>query len=110
MTTERIANYGTFEDKKEALMKDIKAVVGDADALLKTIAHSTAEEFAAAQTLVDGKLDDAKSRLDDARTAIAKKAKCAAEATQAYAEDNPWKLFGLAAAIGVIVGIAVSRR
>jgi ElaB/YqjD/DUF883 family membrane-anchored ribosome-binding protein len=38
------------------------------------------------------------------------RAKAAAQATDDYVHDHPWKAVGFAAAIGVILGMLISRR
>lgn len=102
--------HGNVEQLKDKLVKDLKSVGADADGLLKEVASSTAEEFAAARTRIEAKLGEAKSRLDSSRHAVAEKAKRSADATHEYVVENPWKVLGLAAAAGVIVGILMSRR
>lgn len=110
MNTELNASHGTVEGKKEALVKDLKSVAGDANDLLKEVASSTAEGFAAARTKIEGKLGEARSRLDNARIAVTEKARGAADATQEYVKENPWKVLGVAAAAGLIIGFLLSRR
>jgi len=110
MNTELIASHGTVEGKKEALVNDLKNVVGDADALLKEVASATAEGYAAARTKVEGRLIEAKSRLDDARLAVAKKTRDAAVVTNAYVRENPWRVLGVAAATGIVIGFLLNRR
>lgn len=109
MNTKLHVNHGTVEIKKEILMKDIKGVVADADDLLKEVASFTADEFAAARTKIEERLDEARSRLDDTRIAITGKTRNAADATQKYIRENPMKSIGIAAA-GIIIGFLLSRR
>lgn len=110
MTTELIASRGTVQGTKENLVKDLKSVVADADDLLKEVANSTAEEFAAARMKFEAKLGAAKSRLNDARIAVARKAGSAADATNEYVRENPWKVVVGAAAVGLITAFLLRRR
>ncbi|MBA3033678.1 MAG: DUF883 family protein [Gammaproteobacteria bacterium] len=110
MTTELIASHGTVQGSKENLVKDLKSVVGDADDLLKAAVNSTAEEFTTARTKIEAKLGAAKSRLNDARSAVAKKAGSAANATNEYVRENPWKVVVGAAAVGLITAFLIRRR
>lgn len=103
------ARHGTVERKKERLVKDIKGIVSDADDLLKAVSSSTAEEFATTRTKIEARLGDAVSRLDDARIAATEKARDAADATQEYVRENPWKILGVVAA-GLVIGLLLSRR
>ncbi len=110
MNIEPNASNGTIQGKKDLLMKDIKSVVGDADELLKEVANSTAAGVAVARTKMGAKFGEAKSRLDDARITALTKAKGAAEATNVYVRDNPWKALGVATAAGLIIGVLLRRR
>lgn len=110
MNTELIATPGNVEGTRNKLVKDLRTVVEDADYLLQEVAHSTAEEFAAARTRVGAKLSEARSRLDEARIAVTDKARHTADATHEYMMQNPWKVVGFAAVIGLIIGAIVSRR
>lgn len=110
MNTELITSHGALESSKKALENDLKTVVGDAGNLLNEVANSTVEEFAAVRNRVEARFDDARASLHEARLAVAGKAKGAADATQKYVIDNPWKVIGIMAATGVIVGLLSSRR
>ncbi|OHC64596.1 MAG: hypothetical protein A2045_06445 [Rhodocyclales bacterium GWA2_65_20] len=110
MNTGLNARYGAIEGKKQALVRDLKSVVADADGLLKEVVSSTADEYAAARTKVDAKLGETRSRLAEARLAAAKKARDAADAADEYVKENPWKILGATAAAGLIAGIFLTRR
>ncbi len=110
MTNELAVSHGTVEDRKNALVKNAKNIVGDADDLLKQVANSTAEEFAAARTKIETSLVDVRSRLHDARIASTVKVCRAADATQVFIRENPWKLIGIAAAAALAIGMLANRR
>jgi len=103
-------NDGTVEGSKQALVKDLKNVVGDAGNLVNNAAAATADEFAQARTKLEARLDQAKTRLIDASHAVSDKAKCTADATDQFVRDNPWKVLGVAAAAGIVIGAILSRR
>ncbi|WP_291995681.1 DUF883 family protein [Candidatus Accumulibacter sp. ACC003] len=110
MNTELIAQKGTIESTKHKLVADIRSVAEDADHLLKKASTSTTEGWEAARTQIGAKLSEARSRLDDARIAVTDNARSAAGSTNEYAEDNPWKVAGLALAVGLLIGVLSSRR
>lgn len=110
MNTEVNQSQGSVEGMKEKLMTDLKSVGADATGLLKEVANSSADGFAAARTKIEGKLVDAKSRLANARGVVARRACGAADAADGYVRDNPWRALGVAAAGGLIIGILLSRR
>lgn len=55
-------------------------------------------------------LSGAKERLSDAQDVVFDRTKAAATATDQYVHDNPWPSIGIAAAIGLLVGIIIGRR
>lgn len=109
MTTE-LTTHGTVAGTKEKLVRDLKGVVHDAEHLLKNAANSTAEEFAAARTQLGERLSEARSRLDEARIAVTDKARYSADVTHEYVQQNPWKVLGIAVAVGLVIGVLASRR
>lgn len=110
MTIETITPQGTVESSKQALVNDLKRVVGDAEDLLNNVAGATADEFTLARSKLEARLDQAKSRLLDARTAVSESARCTVDATDRYVRENPWTVLGIAAAAGIVIGAIVSRR
>jgi len=110
MTTETISNQGTVEGSKQALVRDLKNVAGDANTLINNVATATSDELVMARTKLEAGLAQAKTRLHDASVALTDKARCSADATDEYVRNNPWKVLGVAAAAGVIIGAILSRR
>lgn len=110
MTTELTISHRAVEARKQTLVKGLRSVVSDADDLLKEVAHATAEEFAVAGSKMEDKLNEARSRLHDARILATRKACSAADATQAYVKENPMTVIGVAAAAGLLAAFLLSRR
>jgi ElaB/YqjD/DUF883 family membrane-anchored ribosome-binding protein len=110
MTTELTTSPGTVGEKKDVLARDIKTVAADADVLLRRIAGAAADSYSATRTRVEGKLGDAKTGFGETRTRIAARARDLADTGQAYAKDNPWKVLGAAAIIGLAIGVLLKRR
>ena len=46
MSNSMFGGHKTLEDNKNALVKDLKGVVGDADKLLNQLVNSTSDEYA----------------------------------------------------------------
>ena len=110
MSNSMFGGHKTLEDNKNALVKDLKGVVGDADKLLNQLVNSTNEEFSSARSTLESALAVTRAKLHDARLAASDKACCAAQGAQKYVYDNPWKTVGLIAGFGLIIGILSSRR
>jgi NitT/TauT family transport system ATP-binding protein len=56
------------------------------------------------------RLHDAKLRIADAECAVIDRTKAAARATDDYVNDNPWRAVGIAAGVGLLLGIIIGRR
>ncbi|MFZ2301690.1 MAG: DUF883 family protein [Gallionella sp.] len=94
---------------KEKLMQDLRVVVSDAEELLRATASQAGEKVAAARERIQDSLAAAKERLADAQEQVAIKAKQAARVTDEYVHENPWKAVGIAAGVGLIIGMLISR-
>jgi len=97
------------EVSKEKLMQDLRVVVSDAEELLRATAGQAGEKVSAARERIQESLADAKVRLAAAQDVVAAKAKQAATATDEYVHENPWKAVGIAAGVGLVVGMLISR-
>lgn len=92
------------------LARDLRAVVNDAEALLKQAADSASGQYDAARTSLESSLRAARLRLDDAQDAALDRAKRAGRAADHYVHDHPWQAVGFGAAVGLAVGLLIGRR
>jgi ElaB/YqjD/DUF883 family membrane-anchored ribosome-binding protein len=95
---------------RDKLVQDLKIVITDAEELLRATASTAGERVAAARVKVQDSLDRAKVKLAEVEDVIIDRGKQAARATDEYVRDNPWRAVGIAAGIGVIIGMLISRR
>lgn len=95
---------------KEQLIRDFKVVVADAEALVKATAGQGGEAMAATRAKVLESLETAKAKMIDAEHALMLKTRAAAKATDEYVHVHPWQSIGVAAAVGVVVGLLIGRR
>jgi len=96
----------------QQLTDDMKAVISDADALLRATAGEAGTKLAAVRDRLQASLSTARERVSGMEEAVIAKSKAAAQATDEYVHENPWPSIGVVAAIGVVVGILLgsSRR
>ncbi len=104
----KVAGAG-IEADKEKLIEDFRAVVADAEELLRATAGQAGEKVAAARERIQENLVIAKARLNEAEFAMIEKTKRAAKATDEYVHDNPWTAIGVGASVGIIVGMLIGR-
>lgn len=95
---------------KDKLVSDLKAVVTDAEEILRATAGAAGEKVGELRTKIEARLRDAKERLADAEAIIVDKAKATARATDDFVHDHPWKAVGIAASLGLALGVLIGRR
>lgn len=117
MTTETYPGQGPLEGRMNVPAPAAKEGSAGGEGAGKEVgasgasgATSTPEELSAARALIAERLRQTRSRLVEARAVVADKAKCTAQATDAYVKDHPWQVLGVAAAAGVLAGVLLSRR
>jgi ElaB/YqjD/DUF883 family membrane-anchored ribosome-binding protein len=91
------------------LLEDLKAVVADAEELVKVTASHTEERIAAARAKAEESLKAAKARLAEQEGAVMAKTRAAAKATEDYVRANPWKAVGIAAGAGFVLCLLATR-
>lgn len=94
---------------REKLMQDLRIVVMDAEELLRATASQAGEKASAARERIQEHLKAAKERLEDAEAIVVETSKEAARATDEYVHEHPWHAVGIAAGIGLVVGMLISR-
>ena len=94
----------------DKLMHDLRIVVGDAEDLLKATAGQTGERIEKIRAKAEESLRAARQRLQDAGHAIHEGASTAARNVDDHVHKNPWTAVGVAAGIGLLVGILIGRR
>ncbi|MFB0936536.1 MAG: DUF883 family protein [Propionivibrio sp.] len=95
---------------KEKLVSDMKVVVSDAEEILRATAGVAGEKVGELRERIIDRLRDAKVRIADAEEMLVDRTKAAARATDDYVNDNPWRAVGIAAGIGLLLGIIIGRR
>jgi len=95
---------------KQKLVSDMKVVVADAEEILRATAGVAGEKMGDLRERIGERLRDAKLRLADAEAALVDRTKAAARATDDFVHDNPWRSVGIAAALGLLLGVIIGRR
>lgn len=95
---------------KDKLMSDLRVVIADAEELLRMTADQAGEGVADLRSRIQTRMNQAKTDLVHLQEAAVAKAKAAGHAADEFVHDNPWKSIGIAAGIGLVVGLLVGRR
>ena len=95
---------------KDKLMSDLRVVIADAEELLRMTADQAGESAADVRSRVQAKMNQANADLIHLQQAAVAKAKAAGHATDEFVHENPWKSIGIAAGVGLVVGLLIGRR
>lgn len=88
----------------------LKSLVADAEELLRATASQAGDKVSAARERIQDSLHTAKVKLAEAEDLVVQKGKQAARVTDEYVHENPWYAVGVAAGVGLIVGLLIGRR
>lgn len=95
---------------KEKLVADLRRVITDAEELMQVTAHQTEGRVVELRERINENLRQARHKLHEAEDAIKEKTREVARATDDYVHDHPWRAVGTAAAVGMVIGMLISRR
>lgn len=98
------------EVNTDQLVADLKTVMQDAEALLKATSTLTGEKIQEVRARAEESLRQAKTRLSEVEEEAMRRAREIAEATDEYVHENPWQSVGIAAGIGLVLGLLLGRR
>ena len=94
----------------DQLVADLKTVMIDAEALIKATSAQTGEKIQEVRAKAEQSLQQARVRLTEIEDEALKRAREVADATDEYVRENPWQSVGIAAGVGLLVGMLLSRR
>jgi ElaB/YqjD/DUF883 family membrane-anchored ribosome-binding protein len=98
------------EVNTQKLVADLKVVIADAEDLLRATAGQAGEKLAAARERAQASLAVARAKLGEAERMVLERSRQAAHATDEYVHDNPWTAVGIAAGVGLVIGLLIGRR
>jgi ElaB/YqjD/DUF883 family membrane-anchored ribosome-binding protein len=97
-------------NEQQQLVTDMKSVIADAEDMLHATADQAGEKVATLRARIQERLKGAKVRLAEAEAALVAKSRAAARATDTYVHESPWTAVGIAAGVGLLVGLIIGRR
>jgi ElaB/YqjD/DUF883 family membrane-anchored ribosome-binding protein len=96
--------------QKDKLMSDLRLVIADAEELLRLTADQAGEGTAELRGRVQGRLQQAKAELTHIQDMAVAKVKAAGLASDEFIHENPWRSIGVAAGVGLVIGLLIGRR
>jgi len=92
------------------LIDDLTAVIKDAESLLRVTAAQTGDKVQEIRARAEETVRNAKARLGEVEEQALERAREFAGEADEYVRGNPWQAVGIAAGIGLVIGMLMSRR
>ncbi len=97
-------------EPRDRLMEDLRAVIADAEELLALTKDQAGDSAARLRERVQERLLRARDRLGDLQDSAFERARAAGVAADDYVHEQPWQAVGIAAGVGVLIGLLLGRR
>ena len=94
----------------DQLIDDLTAVIRDAENLLRATAAQTGDKVDEMRARAEESVRLAKQRLLGIEEETLKQARAFAGEADEYVRGNPWQAVGIAAGVGLVLGLILSRR
>ena len=95
---------------KDKLVGDLRNLVADAEELLKATASQAGDKIGVARQKIEQSLVEGKKALADAEKTLVKKSQECAEIADDYVRENPWSAVGIAAGVGLVLGLLIRGK
>jgi ElaB/YqjD/DUF883 family membrane-anchored ribosome-binding protein len=100
----------SLKDSQTRLSRDVRAMVDDAEALLRHAVRDAGEGYDDARSRLERSLKNARTELEGVEHAVIDNARRAKQATDEYVHQHPWQSMGIGAGVGLLLGMLISRR
>ncbi|SFT86483.1 Membrane-anchored ribosome-binding protein, inhibits growth in stationary phase, ElaB/YqjD/DUF883 family [Kosakonia arachidis] len=98
------------KDNADDLRAELKSLADTLEEVLSNSGEKSKEELSKLRGKAEQALRDSRHRLGETSDLIAKQTREAAARTDEYVRENPWASVGIGAAIGVVLGVLLTRR
>jgi ElaB/YqjD/DUF883 family membrane-anchored ribosome-binding protein len=98
------------EASVDKLVTDLQTLVADAEAILLTTADDAGEKAAAARARVGETLRRARAQIERIEEKLVFEAKAAVHETDRFVHERPSQAIGIAAAVGLVIGVLIGRK
>lgn len=100
----------TKDNVAEDLRAELKNLADTLEEVLNSSTDKSKEELGKLRSKAESVLKDSRVRLSDTSDAIVKQTRETAARADEYVRENPWTGVGIGAAVGLVVGVLLSRR
>ena len=95
---------------REDLVSDVKVVLNDVESMLQQAANAGTAQATELRAKAQAALQATQAKLREIQAAARDSAGSAVKTTDTWVHANPWQAMGIAAGVGVIVGVLLGRR
>lgn len=92
------------------LQADFQALIDDAEKLLKHASSLAGDHADELREQIQRNLQRARDTLGASEAAMRERGNAARQAGEAYVQGNPWQAVGIAAGVGLFLGLLLGRR
>lgn len=92
------------------LMEDLQQIVHDVESVLSSAASDVSDTSHSTQQRARDAIHKVKAQINDLGEQATQHARAASAATHQYVQNNPWQSLGIAAGLGVLIGLLLRRR
>lgn len=100
----------TLEQQRSALIDEFNSLIADAESLLKHTAEYAGEGSDELRRKLSDNIENARALLQQGGLNLQERSRAAVETTEQYVKDHPLQSLGIAAGVGLILGLLISRR
>jgi ElaB/YqjD/DUF883 family membrane-anchored ribosome-binding protein len=101
---------GETRAAKDKLMEDLKAVMHDAEELLKATAGQTGEKISAVRARAEENLREVRRKLGEMEDDLMEQARAAVKGADELVHEKPWQSIAVAAGVAFLLGLLAGRR
>lgn len=94
----------------EHLRAELKTLADTLEEVLNSSADKSKTELDKLRAKAHHALQDTRARLGDSGERLVQTTREAADRADTYVRDNPWTSMGIGAAVGVVLGVLLTRR
>ncbi|VYT63834.1 DUF883 domain-containing protein [Metakosakonia massiliensis] len=98
------------EANTDYLRAELKSLADTLEEVLSTSGEKSKEEMSKLRAKAEYALQESRQRLGETGDIIARQTREAAAKTDEYVRANPWASVGIGAAVGVVLGVLLTRR
>ena len=102
--------HGQSVMARDRVLRDLKTLARDSEALLKATAGDLGEKAGEARRRLTRALERARATCAELQEQTLASAKAAAKKTDTVIRDHPYESIGIAFAVGVLLGVLAARK